>query len=360
MNTPLTSGGAFSVSMQRTRFLIRWLTALTLCGLTFSACRPDLNNAPSPQTLSQLLTTGQNLTILRAAITRAGLDAQLGQSAGTLTLFAPTDAAFQAAGYANAAAIANVPVDTLKRLLQYHVLPTKLLSASVAVGTSTALPTVAGPPVYITRTTPTTAVSGTATSGTVIASGLYVNGARISQTDIQGTNGVVHVVDKLLMPPSGDLVQTLGRLTAQGPNSFSLLTAAITKVGAATLLTGSGPYTLFAPTDAAFTKTIPTIRTVADINVLQNDTLRIILLNHVVTGRLFSYALINQSTLTSAVAAATNVPTTGRLLVSTGSGSVVLTSQGLLTGRPGTATVVRPDIVATNGVVHVIDGLLLP
>ncbi len=343
----------------RTNSLFFFFLILTACAGLFSACRSTESNAPQPQTLSQKLAEGNNLTILRAAITRAGLDAQLGQ-AGTLTLFAPTDAAFQAAGYANAAAISAVPIDTLKRLLQYHILPTKLLSASITIGVNMPQPTVAGPAVYITKTltttaTSTTAVSTTATSTTgtststtsattTNAGGVSVNGAHIIQADIEATNGVVHAIDKLLVPPTGDIIQTLGRLSKQGPSSFTLLTTALTRAGSTTTLRGTGPYTVFAPTDVAFTNF--SYKDTTAINKQTPAALADLLNYQVVSGRLFTTNLQNNLFLTTLQG--------GQLITQiANAGTYYIANAGQ------TTKLVQTDIVATNGVIHTVDFILV-
>ena len=332
----------------KTNLLIRWLLILAIFTLILSACKPVENNVPQPTTLSQKLLTGSNLSLLRAAITRAGLDASLGQ-AGAITLFAPSDSAFIGAGYADVNAINAIPVDTLKRLLQYHILNTKLLSLSIAVGSiNVPQQTLAGLPIYLTKTTTTTVSSSSSTTAvSTITARTSVNGARLVQTDVEGTNGVIHVIDKVLLPPTGDIVQTLTRLSAKGPDSFSLLTAAITRANLADLLQGrtinQGPFTLFAPVDAGFTTAYSSV---SAINAAPVTKVASLINAHILLGQFFSTNLYpgrTYGTITGEYALSPLLDAKNRL------NSIYISSR---TDAPSPTKVT--DIVATNGVIHVV------
>lgn len=354
--SPTDSGQFLYTNGMFTKSLTTLIVVITVFTLTLSACKSTTSNAPQPQTLSQLLTTGSNLTLLRAALTRAGLDAQLGQT-GTITLFAPSDAAFQAAGYADAAAINSVPADTLKRLLQYHLLGSKLLTSTLATANGTPQPTLAGPPVYITKTSTTTAASTSATTSSFGSGSFLVNEARIVQANTEATNGVVHVIDKVLMPPAGTILQVV-----QADTSLSLLTAAALRGGV--LVTGalSSPapaLTVFAPTNAAFRAA--GFPNAAAINAAPATALTAILTNHVLANaRAYSPTLISGPITTFGG---------GTLTATVGSnGAVTLQSRGngaavsnVLSNTVTNGKLMRNrDINATNGVIHKIDRVLMP
>ena len=332
-------------------FIKSWTTLAVVVAvftLTLSACKSPTNDAPQPQTLSQLLATGSNLTILRAALTRAGLDAQLGQS-GTVTLFAPTDAAFQSAGYADAATINSVPADTLKRLLQYHLLSTKLLTSALPTANSVPQLTLAGPPVYITKTSTTTAATG---SGS-----FSVNNARIVQANNEATNGVVHVIDQVLLPPRGTILQVV-----QADTALSLLTAATLRGGA--LVTGalssSAPaLTVFAPTNDAFRAA--GFPNAAAINAVPAATLTAILTNHVVANaRTYSPTFVSGPITTFGGGSVTATVSSGNVINLQSRGNGTSVSMVLFNGVVNGKLLQNRDINATNGVVHKIDRVLLP
>jgi len=188
------------------------------------------------QSVADIVSTNPDFTLLRAALQRAGLTEAV--QTGTFTVFAPTNAAFSAAGYADAAAINAIPDTTLRSLLQYHVVGSKIETAFIPYGansaTNNSLLTRSGA-LYLSKS----------------SAGVSVNGAMIVQADLLATNGVVHAIDRVLTPPRGNLVQVL----ASQPQNFSLLTAAAMRADTAlltALTSATSVITVFAPTNAAF------------------------------------------------------------------------------------------------------------
>ncbi|WP_374445054.1 fasciclin domain-containing protein [Epilithonimonas sp.] len=282
----------------------------------------------SEKSIAALVTDTPNLSLLKTAVVRAGLVETLSAS-GTFTVFAPTNEAFAAAGLGTEAAINAVPVETLKNILLYHVLSQKYPAANIPSGT-TELTTASNSKVYVTKK----------------STGVYVNGSTMVTTaDINASNGVVHIINKVLMPPSQNIVEL-----AQGNPNLTYLVAAVTRasqgstnVGA--VLSTTNGLTVFAPTnqafiDAGFT-TIASIQN-ADINLLTS-----ILTYHVLAARVFS------SDLTEGV-----MPTT----VNGGKVTITLSGGAKVKGNGNTtaSNITAVDIMATNGVVHVIDKVLLP
>ncbi len=318
----------------------KWgLVAALLISLTFAftACKKADNDTPTLSTIGDLINTGSKFTLLKAALVRAGLDGTLAQ-AGTYTVFAPTDDAFKAFGYADANAINAAPADLLKTVLQYHVLGTRVGAADVPAAINTAQQTLAGMPVYVSKVT-----SATGTSTTI-----SVNGAHILQADGQASNGVVHAIDRVLLPPVfGNIVQTIQGIPTLLPTaSFKLLQAAVTKAGAGSSLTATGPITVFAPTDAAFKAVGIDSAAIANTPA---TTLAGILGYHVLNSRTYTPTITNGSSL-STIQGGT---------ITAGVSTTALTVTG--TGNKGVASnITGPDITATNGVVHIIDRLLLP
>lgn len=312
------------------------LTSLTL---TFSACSKQDSTTPTLTSITDLINNGSKFTLLKAALVRAGLDGTFGQP-GTYTVFAPTDDAFRAFGYVDVAAVNAAPVDLLKAVLQYHVLGTRVGSTDVPLGVNTVqntlLPTGV---VYITKV-----ASGTATNATRLS----VNGARVVQADGQANNGVVYAIDRVLIPPVfGNIAATIQSIPLLLPTaSFKLLQAAVTKAGIGSSLTGTTPLTVFAPTDAAFRAVGYDSTTIANASV---PALTSLLTYHVLNGR----------TYTPLITAGSSLSTLQGGTITAGTSTMALTVTGKGNGTTP-STIIGPDVTATNGVVHIIDRLLLP
>lgn len=303
-----------------------------LLGLTLfmGACKED---TPAPNTVTDIVVANNDFTILRAAVTRAGLaDALKG---GTLTVFAPNDAAFTASGL-DLNTVNTLDVNTLKTVLQYHVLGVKTLSSAIPTANNTEVTTLAGVKAFVTKN----------------ASGVSVNGAKVISADISADNGVIHVIDRVILPPAGNLLQV-----AQANANFTFLVAALTKViqanpavGATitSVLTGNSPYTVFAPTNTAFQAT--SFNSIAAINAASGATLTTltnVLLAHVVPGLVFSTNLASGNVVTAGTAPITITVGSGVLVRGAGNGT-------------NNANVTSANILATNGVIHVLDRVLLP
>jgi uncharacterized surface protein with fasciclin (FAS1) repeats len=252
---------------------------------------------------------------LVAALKAAELDKTL-MGAGPFTVFAPTDEAFAKlpAGTVDAL-LKDIP--TLKNILLYHVVVGRVSAADVVKVTSA--PTVNGLPVMV-------VVSG---------STVKINDSVVQTADVAASNGLIHVVDAVILPPSGDLVDT-----AMANGNFKTLLAAATAAGLVDTLKSAGPFTLFAPTDAAFAK-LPA----GTVEGLLKDipTLKKILTYHVVSGRVYSSDVVKLN----------SAPTIqgSPIMIEAATGSMKLN---------GTSNVTAADILTTNGVIHVIDSVLLP
>jgi uncharacterized surface protein with fasciclin (FAS1) repeats len=169
--------------------------------------------------------------------------------------------------------------------------------------------------------------------------GVTVAGANVIKTDIYCSNGVIHVVDSVMMPKN--VVEL-----AQSAGSFSTLLAAAEAAGLVDTLTGSGPFTIFAPTDAAFAA-LPE-GTVSDLLKPENkDKLAAILTYHVVPGKVTASEVVG---LTEAKTVE------GSML------DIAVEKDGdKVTGvMVDNAKVVQTDIIGSNGVIHVIDAVVLP
>ncbi len=280
--------------------------------------------------LFQKIANDSRFRFLTAALTKAGLVATLNDKNASLTLFAPTDQAFQAAGFSNINAVANAPAEVLKSILLYHVLGSVVKSGKIPLATNTQVNTVANKPVFVTRTN---------------AGNVFVNGVTVIQKDWEARNGVIHVIDRVLIPSVGTIVQT-----AQTNDNLSLLVAAVLRasqgtVNVASVLNSNGPFTVFAPTNQAFKNA-----GFASIDAIQStdpEVLISILTYHVIGARIFS------SDLTEGAEPAT---------VNGGKVKISLSGGPKVKGKTNStaSNIVSTNIVATNGVIHVIDQVLLP
>ncbi|MCG3152298.1 MAG: hypothetical protein GEEBNDBF_01592 [bacterium] len=281
-----------------------------------SACTATLQAVPASRDLPNIVAVAQSagsFSTLLAAAEAAGLVEAL-SGPGPITVFAPTDEAF-----------AKLPAGTVEALLQDKAKLTSILTYHVVAGSMPAakvvqqvnLPSLQGTDLLISKT----------------ANGVSIGGAGIVQTDIQASNGIIHVIDSVMLPPTQDIVAT-----AIGAGDFSTLVAAVKAAGLVETLQGPGPFTVFAPTDAAFAK-LPK----GTVETLLQDipTLTGILTYHVIPGSTYAGSLSNG--LTATTVQGTDV-------------TFDLTNGA----RINNAQIVVTDIQCTNGVIHVIDTVILP
>ncbi len=248
---------------------------------------------------------------LVTAVKAAGLVDTL-KGDGPFTVFAPTDAAFAKLPKDQLDALLAKP-EQLKAVLLYHVVPGKVMAADVTKLTSAK-----------------TALGQTVRIDT--AKGVKIDNATVTATDIACSNGVIHVIDTVILPKN-DIIEV-----ARGAGSFTTLLAAIEAAGLTDALRADGPYTVFAPTDAAFAK-LPA----GTVDALLKDIpkLKSILLYHVVSGKKMAAEVVKSSQLKTLQGQSLTVDAT--------SGAKV-----------DEALIVKTDIAATNGVIHVIDTVVLP
>lgn len=271
-------------------------------------------DAATVGTIAEVAAGNPDFSMLVAALTRADLVATL-NGAGPFTVFAPTNAAFTASGI-DMAAISSMPVPDLTRVLTYHVLAGEVPSSAVAAG-------------VVDTVAELSLVVGTGSGVTLNGGNTVTGGANVTATDVDASNGVIHVIDRVLLPPTvADLTRYAGLTT---------LGSAVGDAGLADDLAGAGPFTVFAPTNAAFA---------ALSEIPSGDALTSVLLYHVVAASVES----------DAVPAAAGTLATNEygdhlsLLFNTTAGVRV----------NGRASVTTADVHATNGVVHVVDQVLLP
>lgn len=318
------------------------------------ACDKRENNILFPPGIQKDLVEtaeAEGLTTFAAALKVSGIDKEL-DFLGQNTLLAPNNAAFAAAGI-TPANIGTVPVDLLRAILRNHMISGRVPSANLLPGPNATYTS-------IQRDLLNTSTYAGATGGS------FFNGKKILKVDILANNGIIHVLNGVLLPPAGNLQTIL----AANPD-LSFLAAAISRAGLTTTLnTTTTLLTIFAPTNAAFIAAgFPDI---ASINAAVPATLANILTYHVITstdiispilaspfnrnGRLFSPDFVSGTSYKTAQGTNVTATVTGGAVSIRGtnnpSGSNVTIADIVYYG--GNVSTIRP------GVLHIIDRVLLP
>ena len=369
--------GGFTPNIMRKSTVCTIVACLLLAAMPYSVAADATEDIPT-----NAAATGVHDSLV-AALTHAGLVATL-QGDGPFTVFAPTDQAFADAGIDLSTFDTPEENETLADILLYHVLAGSVNSSAVTDGLSVVM------------------ANGDKASFTVSNDSVMIGAATVTTADVEASNGIIHVIDKVLTPPPGDICYnvishtivpgatnlmcnsymfvenyTMGGQTITG--CYNMITHQVTDIGAAecgaymwtpavniamtaqattihtalvaalgaadlvSTLSGETEYTVFAPSDDAFEEAgidLDSFETDEEIAMLAD-----ILLYHVVPG----------TTLSTDLAAGENVVTTanGEEL------TITVTEAGVEVGTDG-ATVTLADVPASNGVIHVIDQVLTP
>lgn len=304
-----------------------WLKKLAaLCTFALlAACGGSDDDHPG--TVVQVAQGDPRFTTLVEAVTAADLGPTL-SGAGPFTVFAPTNEAFASLlaelGLTKAQLLANKPL--LTAVLKYHVLGARVARSAVAPGQ------------------PVTPLEGgifkiDATGADLVITDGRNRTARIVATDIPASNGVIHAIDKVLLPADKTIVQT----AAANP-SFSILVEAVVAADLAGVLSGSGPFTVFAPTDAAFAALL------AELNITKAQ----LLADKALLTKVLTYHVLPSRVLKAQVPVGTPVATVQ------GETLVVDASLAITDRRARIARITATDILASNGVIHAIDKVILP
>lgn len=300
------------------------LFLLLVTTFLFTSCGDD--EVVAPKTAVDVVVENPNFTLLEAAVLHAGLAEAL--ASPTITVFAPTDDAFRAAGFANAAAIQAADKNLIASILTYHVVGSLVPASAIETKDNAEVTTLNTGKVYVTKN----------------AGGVSVNGAKVTTADVKAENGaIIHIIDAVLIPESRNIVAL-----AQANPNLSLLVAAVLRANQGTtkvvdILSSAGPFTVFAPTNDAFIAA--GFPTAAAIQAAPPDVLASILTYHVIPGRVYSTNLV-----------------TGNVATANGANIAVNANNATLKGNAnaGNTNIIGVNIPASNGVVHVIDSVLLP
>ncbi len=312
--------------------ILNFLFVLILGGIIISSCSDDdSSSAPTvDNSITGIASRTENLSILVQALTKAELAATL-SGGGSYTVFAPTNTAFTA--FLNANGFANldaVPVPVLKEILLNHVVSGAFQSSTLTTG-------------YV-KTLAKGSASSTNTLSIFIntSSGVRLNGvASVTTPNVLANNGVIHIVDAVIGLP------TVVTHATANPN-FSSLVGALTGAGQpdfVSILSGTGPFTVFAPTNTAFTN-LNTELAPGGIAGVSSSNLTKVLQYHVV-----SPANVLSSTLTNNLSVTTILDQNF---------TVNLSPARITDVNARVSNITDVDVQCSNGVIHVIDKVLLP
>jgi len=266
-------------------------------------------------TVYEVIAGSEDHNTLETAVVAAGLQGTL-SGAGPFTVFAPTDAAFEALPEGLVTSLLADPKGELTQILLYHVVAGKAMSTDLSDGQMI------------------TTVNGDSIKVTIDGGNVYIDNAMVTAADIETDNGVVHVIDAVIVPRA-----TVADIIIGSPD-HNTLEAAVVAAGLADVLAGDGPFTVFAPTDAAF-EALPE-GVVAGLLDDPEGALTDVLLYHVL-----------------GVSVASGDLTSGQFATTLNGDSIVVTIDGSSV-YINNAMVTTADIMTDNGIVHVIDAVLVP
>ncbi|MEL6329387.1 MAG: fasciclin domain-containing protein [Planctomycetota bacterium] len=278
----------------------------------------DHHGHQGPDSIVEVAQSAGTFNTLIAAVQAAGLAETL-MGEGPFTVFAPSDEAFAKLPAGTVESLLKKEnLGTLRAILTYHVVPGRFTADDVSSLSNAAT------------------ANGQRVDFAVGSWGVRVDNARVVTANIEAENGIIHVIDSVIMPETQNIVGV-----ADAAGSFSTLIAAAKAAGLAGALSGEGPLTVLAPTDEAFQK-LPR-GTVASLLKPENrDQLAAILKLHVIPGRVYS----DQALAAQRGDTLNGQPVTFRI------------DGG--TPKVNGATILTTDIEASNGVIHVIDTVLIP
>lgn len=290
----------------------------------FASCSKDEEETPMMESKNIVETAVSNdqFSILVEALTKAGLASAL-EAPGPFTVFAPTNDAFNALfSQLGVTGISDLSAEVLTPILLNHVVSGSVKAADVTTG-------------YVSTLNNAAPGQNMVQVYAVKSGDVMVDGSKVIIADVMASNGVIHAIDKVILPA------TVVNHAINNPN-FSILVQAVVKAGLVDALSAAGPFTVFAPTNDAFNALFADLG-VSGIADLSADQLTPILLYHVVSGN------VRASQVTSG-----DVPT-----LKEGS-AISITANGMGVMLNGNANVVATDVQGINGVIHVIDRVILP
>lgn len=312
-------------NLKKWRFLSLSLALTVMLG--FTSCDDDDDMVPEQENIVEVIDGEAEFSILSAAIAEANLDAAL-SATGPFTVFAPNDAAIGEYitdnGLTSADLLSN---DQLADILSYHAVSGSIMASDVTAGSVTNL-----------------------TSNPFFVSidpngGVWINGnAQVIDTDLMASNGVIHTLDYVITAPTMSIAEIAVESTTASTPEFTQLVAALTRAGLVDAVSGGfeDNLTVFAPTDAAFEALYETLG-VDGVEDIDLDLLTTVLKYHVVPARAFSQDLRDGASLPTLLEGE----------------NLTVDLPGLMINNSNLITSML-NIHATNGVIHVIDQVIIP
>jgi len=305
---------------------------------SIAAAQPAKSTATGQKNIVQTAVAAGKFKTLVSLVKKAGLAGTL-SAPGNLTVFAPTDQAFANLKKSDPALYNKVATDKklLQSVLTYHVVGKRIPAAAAIAAAKKGLKV--------------KTVQGESTALSFKGGKIVLNGtARVVIPDVKATNGVIHAINAVLVPPSLSQppapTQSIVQIAA-GNRDFSTLVSLVQKAGLAEAISAPGPFTVFAPTNAAFEKLAKAAPATYAAVLADPALLAKVLSYHVVAGDIKSAQAIAVAQQNGTVKALEGEPVSLSL------------KDGKLTLN-GSSTVVTADILATNGVIHVIDTVIMP
>lgn len=309
--------------------MFRWIKGIVgaLLIAALAACGGGNDNHDQPANIVQVAQKDGRFSILVEAVQAAGLAETL-SGPGPLTVFAPTNDAFSALlaelGVTKDQLLSNKAL--LTAVLKYHVVSGSVSSTQIPLGK--AITPVGGGFFKVDK----------AGADLVITDGRN-RSSKIVQADVAASNGLIHVIDKVLLPADKNIAQT----AAANPN-FSILVEAVTAAGLVDTLSAPGPFTVFAPTNAAFSSLL------AELGITKEQ----LFADKALLTKVLTYHVLPALALKADLQVNTPIKTV--------EGETFVINQGLaITDRRGRlANITATDVLASNGAIHVIDKVILP
>ncbi len=276
-----------------------------------------------PDNINKKMQGDTSLSLLSAAITRFRLD-NFTDAPGPFTILAPTNDAFKKIGITDIGAVSGIDTSVLIAVLTNHILNGKRINIEIPAGPNAPITSIQGSTLYAAR----------------YSNATFFNGARVVEKDIEVSNGVIHKVNRVIIPPIlGNIINTLS-----ANSNYKLLIQALNKAGLTTTLSGTGPFTLFAPNNTAFIQSNLDSAAIANSSGASLTNLTNRLRYHVFQGRLFSSEV-----------------KPGNLKTLQGSNLIFSINNGLTlhgSANTGPSSFLATEVGASSGVFHPIDSLL--
>ena len=310
--------------------------AALVAATSISAASPAKTTAMGQKNIVETAVAAGKFKTLVALVKKAGLAGTL-SAPGNLTVFAPTDRAFANLKKSDPTLYNKVATNKqlLRSVLTYHVVGKRIPAAAATAAAKKRLKV---------KTVQGESIALSFKGGKILLNG----GARVVIPDVMASNGVIHAIDAVLVPPSLSQppAQSIVQIASGNP-AFSTLVSLVQKAGLVEAISAPGPFTVFAPTNEAFAKLAKAAPATYAAVLADPALLAKVLTYHVVAGNIKSAQAIAVARQSGTVK-----PLEGEAIsLSLKDGKLALN---------GSATVVTADILATNGVIHVIDTVIVP